>query len=95
MYYRLQNIAEKTGDQFLKAFRDIPKNTSTLDASGNTLRNKKADVLAQTFQLIPKSVTAINFSHNGLGNELQGDGFLGSLFGGNKKNDISKAPPLI
>ena len=91
MLYRLQNIAEKTGDHFLQAFKDIPKNTSTLDASGNDLRNKKAGVLAQAFQLITKSVTAINFSHNGLGNDLQGDGFLASWFGGNKKNDISNA----
>lgn len=91
MHYRLQNIADKTGDHFLQAFKDIPKNTSTLDASDNNLRNKKADVLAQAFQLIPKNVTAINFSHNGLGNDLQGDGFLGSMFGGNKKNDISNA----
>ena len=69
MHYKLENLNNKTGKNFIQAFAAIPKNVTSLTLRFNGLGNKTAAELAQAFAAIPTGVTALDLAMNSLGNK--------------------------
>lgn len=58
MAYKL-NLANKSGEEFIQAFKDIPVNETELDLRKQDLCNKTTDELVKAFSNIPGNITSI------------------------------------
>ena len=69
MHYKLNDLAGKSGDLFIQAFKDIPKETSSLDISKSSLFKRPVAEIIEAFKYLPAGLGRLDAGNNGLGHK--------------------------